>query len=273
MAKLPKQLLIKTLLEDGVITDTPRPYLGMSQLGAPCKRSLWYSFRTCYTRTFTPRQMRIFKRGDLEEPRILKDLESIGIAVVSTQATLVGYAGHCRGHTDGIVRNVPGYEGQDVLLEIKTAKDSSFKKYPKQGCKKTNRQYYFQVQVYMHYNSLALCLFIVTNKDTEERYYEIIRPDEDAIQDALNTAEEVIATDTPPGKIGQPDWWECKFCDAYDVCHFDAKIYACCRNCRFGEVRAEGKWHCLKFEKELSVEEQTKLRDETCYHEIETLSE
>ena len=56
-----------------------RPYLGMSKLGHPCSRYLWYSFRWCFTVEIEARKKRLFMRGHREEPAIIHELQQIGI--------------------------------------------------------------------------------------------------------------------------------------------------------------------------------------------------
>ena len=266
MSKLPSLIALKLKLDGEVETSLPRPYLGMSQLGGPCRRALWYYFRWCYTRTITQKQKRIFARGDLEEARIIKDLTAAGIHFYSPQGMLIGFAGHCRGHTDGKVSNVPGFGEEILVAEFKTAKASSFDKFVKKGCKVANRQYYCQSQTYMKHEKLTKTLFIVTNKDTEERYYEIIIFEPGLAEELDAISIDVISTDIPPPKIGGPTWFECKWCDAYKVCHFNEPVIRNCRNCIRSVIKSEGVWGCTYFEKDLTLEEQAiDRKGHNCY--------
>ena len=266
MAKLKKINPLKMLIEGRTTSELPRPYLGMSQLGGTCTRQLWYSFRWCYVRVHTPKQKRIFERGDLEEPRIIKDLESIGVKVSGDQTELVGFAGHCKGHVDAILENVPPHPSKTLLGEFKTANMASFKTFADKGCKIASPRYYTQCQVYMKYLKLDYCLFIVTNKNNEERHYEIIPYNETAAQAAEDVAIDVIQAEEPPPKIGGPTWFECKFCDAYDICHYNEEIHRCCRNCAKVQIKPEGVWYCTKYNRNLDHAEQSINRTKrSCY--------
>lgn len=248
----------------------PRPYLGMSQLGSPCKRYLWYTFRLAYERELSPRQLRIFERGELEEERILRDLAMIGVELVNRQERLVGYKGHLLGHSDGTLKNVPTLDPELVILaEFKTMNEAGFKKVQSQGVNKAYPGYYAQIQMYLKYTNLEICLFISTNKNTEERYYEIVSYDNEEIQRLEKIAVEVIDSTSPPPKVGGPTWYECKTCAAYDICQYNAPIYRGCRTCVNVEVHDEGKWFCKKLNQELSKDEQfIKRSTDSCYEPL-----
>lgn len=271
MAKLPQSDPIYNALENKLEIDMPRDYLGMSQLGHPCKRYLFYYFRWCFTRTITQRQKRIFARGDLEEPRVIADFEKIGMKVSDDQYELIGFAGHCKGHIDGVVERVPGAEKTPHLLEIKTAKASSFTKFKKEGVKKANENYWAQAQIYMYKMGLTRTLFSVTNKDTEERYFERIHLDKEAAEMYDMVAMEIIGSEELPIKIGGAEWFQCKMCDAKEICHFGDEIRKGCRNCAHVILRPEGKWVCGNKEsnlhdKELGKYEQKFVRNQhDCY--------
>jgi len=49
--------------------------LGISQIGRPCERYLWYLFRQCVKSKFSGRMYRLFERGNLEESRLIANLE------------------------------------------------------------------------------------------------------------------------------------------------------------------------------------------------------
>lgn len=268
MAKI-KTNTLSMKLEGPGETSLPRPYLGMSQLGSSCRRALWYYFRWTYKRHLDARKLRIFARGSLEEDRVLPDLERAGVQVLNRQLSLIGYKGHCKGHTDGTLANVPTIEQFLALCEIKTGNDAGFKKLKAQGLQAAYPEYYSQTQIYMKHGKLEVCLFIMTNKNTEERHYEIVFYDEDHANDKEKVAIEVIDATEPPPKIGGPTWFECKMCDAYDVCQYQAPVYKCCRNCARVEVRPDGIWFCNKFNKELTIDEQAINRPATsCYEPL-----
>ena len=64
---------LRLQIESGEIEQTNRVYLGMSQMGHSCSRYLWYYFRWATVQKHTPRKLRIFSRGNHEEPQAYTD--------------------------------------------------------------------------------------------------------------------------------------------------------------------------------------------------------
>jgi len=187
---------------------------------------------------------RLFRRGDWEENRIVADLEHVGMFFHSPQVEVVGLAGHVQGHIDGILYDVPGFEETSFLAEFKTANDKYFKQFQKLKCKKANQKYWYQAQSYMGRLKLKYCLFIVTNKNDEKRYIEIIEFNQDDFDYIESVALQILELDEPPERIGGPTWHECKFCNFYMVCHFGEKINKNCRTCRVGTIEDNYIWTC-----------------------------
>jgi hypothetical protein len=59
----------------------PRGHLGASEVGKPCARAVWYSFRRVHTVKHTGRMLRLFARGHREEDVVLLYLRQAGITV------------------------------------------------------------------------------------------------------------------------------------------------------------------------------------------------
>ena len=79
-------LKIEKIIESQKFVSDPREYLGASQIGNPCSRALWYSFRfATKPEPHTAREERLFNRGNIEEPVIEADLKRAGAKQVSSQ--------------------------------------------------------------------------------------------------------------------------------------------------------------------------------------------
>lgn len=245
--------LIETLIENKrVYPELPRPYLGLSMLGHECPRYLWYYLHWAFMRTVSPRMKRIFERGDLEEARVIRDLRDANCYVQSQQDALEFIDNYSKGHCDGVV-NIPS-EGLHVL-EIKTMKQSDFTKLRKSNIEAAKPVYYAQAMLYMHILKLEKALFVVTNKDTEERYYEVINYDETISNFLLSRAIDIIKSEIPPARINDnPSWFACKFCDAIEVCHYGKQPERNCRTCE--HVKKLDNWTCSKTDHELTIDEQ-----------------
>jgi hypothetical protein len=203
-----------------------------------------------------PRLARIFERGDLEEARVIADLKGKGIPTSSQQREIVDDTGHIRGHIDGCVTEVPGAEKTIHLLEVKTMNASRYKQYKKNGLARNFRAYWAQIHLYMGYLKISRCLYVVTNKDNEERSYDRIHFDEDTFKDYKRVGMDIVTSSAAPPRIGDPHWLTCKTCSALDICHKGASASRSCRTCRNVEMQLGGKWFCKKIKIELTTNDQ-----------------
>lgn len=244
---------VKFAIDCQKITSLPRPYLGMSQLGHPCSRNLWYYFRFTKELQHDARRERIFRRGSLEEPRVLKYLEGIGIKAVSTQEEHLAIDEHLQGHTDGVVVGVPDLPGK-VLLEIKTMADQYFKQLTKNDLKTSKLEYYCQAQVYMFYSQCEHCLHITVNKNTEELYIEIVAFDRQEAEALVSRAIDIINAPRPLAKLSQdPKFYRCNWCEFSGPCHFSEAYHKTCRTCSHAIIAEKGFWRCMNDDTEFDL--------------------
>lgn len=255
MAILPKRNIIEELIESQKVIQRKRHYIGASGIGGKCQRKVWLDFRWAYERTITARTNRIFTRGDLEENRVVYDLENAGMTVTGRQDGFVDDTGHISGHIDGIVTGVPG-DDRPHLLEIKTMNDARFKAYIKDGLKTTNFSYYVQMNLYMGFLNLERCIFITTNKNDESRLYKFYDFDHAVFSEYKKIAFDILTSDEMPPAIGGKTWYECKFCDAYKYCHGDQETQVNCRTCISANIEHGGTWSCEKTADTLSFSDQ-----------------
>lgn len=266
----------KNRIEDAPAKDQgfTRGYLGFSSIGHKCARALFYGFRFASRKKITPRMARIFERGDIEESRVIRDLKSIGIEVFrrdgdqkieltgeigEKQETLLGFAGHAKGHPDGRMLGVIEAPKTEHLLEIKTMNDSRFKNFQKNGVQVSDPIYYSQMQRLMKAMGLKRGMIIATNKNTEEREYERVYYDKDHAELLCRKEESIIVTNQPPADKFSRASFECKFCDHKAVCHDSEPPVKTCRSCEYVDLAFEGKWLCSFYDdKELSLDDQIK---------------
>lgn len=221
---------IKDDIENKQYPQEHREYLGMSQIGGDCKRKIWYDFRWCYESTIPARIKRLFERGFYEEEVLIKELINAGYKIDSTQIECIGSNEHIKGHPDIILSYNEGYK---LILEIKTAKESIFKQFVKLGIKAHYPAYYAQAQCYMHsFSDIGECLFIITNKNTEERHYEPIYYNKKEAEHLFRIAEDIVFSKFPPNKIGDATFFKCKWCNAAEICHWGSAISINCRTCK-----------------------------------------
>ena len=259
----PTKLKIAQMIEDVEIIQGHRAYLGVSQIGETCERKLRYSFRCVKQRSVTARVARLLQRGHNEEPIIIADLKKIGINVHSDQKEVVAGHGHIKGHIDGIAENVPDAPKTPHLLELKTANDKSFKDVSAKGIQQSKPIHFYQMVIYMYLLGLKRGLYIIVNKNNDERYYERIKEEPALAKSKLDDGvRKVIGVDAPMDKRYKPAWYECKWCDYYEICHFDGKIKQHCRTCSHCSIKNNGVFKCITKNLKLTFTQQMQGCDE-----------
>ncbi len=274
MAKLPIiENDLNFIMEDGMVRQDKRDYVGYSSIGQKCVRKTWYSFRWVKTTYVNKRIQRIFDRGNLEEDRVAQDLTNKGCSVVLKQSEVIGYAGHVKGHIDGVVVGVPTAEKTDHLFECKTMKASKYKEYLKVGLKIFSSAYWQQIHSYSGKLRLKRILFVACNKDTEERDYKRINYDKDQFEIGEKIASFILMSDSAPERLpnSSPTYFHCKWCDYSDICHKGARVEKNCRTCKYWDIEDEGKFSCSKHNLPLSTLDQGLMS--LCYTNDYELSE
>lgn len=233
-------------LEAPVHKQDKRTYLGMSQIGHSCETYLWLQFRWAYDAVISARINRLFGRGHREEPLMIAELAKAGIEVHSTQAEFIAGWGHIKGHCDGIAENVIEAPKTPHLAEFKTMGDKYFKQVCKTGVEAAKPIYYAQCQIGMKYFELKRTLFMAVNKNDDAYYIERLKYNPGIADMLIARAEGIILSPEPPLRRYKSSWYECKFCDARNQCHYGSKYSVSCRTCKAVSIEHEGQWVCLK---------------------------
>lgn len=245
---LTKRLKIETAIEGRRIVQEKRDYLGYSALGDICKRRVFYDWRWAIDRIITPQKQRLFDRGHQEERVVVADLERAGVRceyVLENQCEVVGPFGHTKGHPDGILYNVHDAPKTPHLLEVKTANNKAFREFKKFGVEKANPKYAMQAHAYMQKLDLTRCLFVVTQKETDERHYERIKLDKSVALEADSTAVELLTATAPPKRLSEDrEWWICRNCHNNELCHDNLPPLQNCRTCANSVLKTENRWMC-----------------------------
>jgi len=228
-----------------------REHLGGSVLGHPCARWLWLSFRWAVAPSFPGRILRLFRRGQNEEAQIVSDLRAIGIDIRETgdHQRRISPAPHLGGSIDGIIYSgVPEAPAKRHIAEFKTHSAKSFDKLEREGVKKAHHQHWVQMQVYMHgtADKIDRALYVAVCKDDDRLYTERVEYDKQAAEKAIQRGKDIVSADRPPLRInGDPSWWQCKMCQAHDLCHGSKLTREVnCRTCAHSTPLDDGQWRC-----------------------------
>lgn len=232
------------LRHHGAKADKRRAHLGASEIGGPCDRRLWYSFRWAGRPAVPGRVRRLFETGNLAEARFLTELRAIGVEIGEEQPSFFIGGGHFGGSADAVARGLPEAPKTWAIVEMKTHNAKSFAGLLKHGVQATKPEHWTQMQVYMGLAELDRALYLAANKDTDDLYSEWLHFDKVAFEAARDRAQRIIEADTPPlGISDDPTHWQCKYCPAFDTCHGNKIADLNCRTCAHS-TPVSGGWHC-----------------------------
>lgn len=204
----------KALME---IRDEKRDYIGASSIGHDCWRKIWYEFNGYEGLPIDPKIRRTFHIGHALEEKVKEWLKDAGIFVYNYLGPLKSESvPELSGHEDAVLRHT----GTDYIVEVKTAKDSSYRTFVTKGLELWNPQYYYQLQTYMGMSEVYRSYIIVLNKDTSEisdEYVEFNKKDYEKMEEK---ARIIASAKTPPPKVNSsPIWYQCKMCKFNKECH------------------------------------------------------
>lgn len=200
--------------------DDRRSYIGASSIGSDCLRQIWYQFKGVKAEKIPTRFRRTWAIGKRLEGLVIDWLDEAGITLgVLPNRTLKSInVPVFQGHIDSLWIGKGGV--YKAIIEIKTAKDASFKVFVKKGVKVWNPQYYAQIQSYMGMSGIHKTYILVLNKDNSDISDELVTFDADFYGQMEAKAKMVSTAVVAPPKVnGSPLWYQCKMCKFNKVCH------------------------------------------------------
>jgi len=226
-----------------------RPHLGASLIGHDCDRFLWLTFRHAMAPKFSGRMLRLFETGNLAAPRFVADLRAIGCEVSEEQEPgkqwrETAVDGHFGSAIDGAVLGLPEAPKTWHLVEMKTHNAKSFSLLVSKGVREAKPQHYAQMVVGMELHGFTRALYLAVNKDNDELYSERIKADPIEAARLLERARRIVYAEKPPERIGGPDWFQCKFCHFYPICHERQFPERNCRTCVHSTPVSGCRWEC-----------------------------
>jgi CRISPR/Cas system-associated exonuclease Cas4 (RecB family) len=266
------QAIYSAWLRRGTKSSKPSKALGASRVGIDCPRKVWYQFRHCFDADFDGRMYRLFNRGDLEEPRLVRDLRDIGCTVhevdpeTEKQFRVSALDGHLVGYLDAAILGLPEAPKTWHVCEFKTANHKDYAKLVKHGVAKVKPEHYAQMMIYMKLTKMKRAAYFVVNRETEEIYFERIRYNAGEAKALIGIAERIIYDIQPPERLSdRPDFWICKLCDAKAICWAGCQSETVfpvprlsCRQCCHATPSKGGNWHCGRHDKALTFDCQLK---------------
>lgn len=273
---------LNAILDARVAENKPRHgyRIPASQIGSDCARALFYDFWWITApEVHSGQQLRLFETGNIEEERLVADLERAGLVVVTHDPDKVddegnpkqigvSFAdGHGYGYLDGEVAGVIEAPKKIHVMEAKSHNDASFKALLKaeekhgvgQAVKHAKPEHYGQCQVYMAKRGKDRALYIAVNKNTDQIFVERIEYDYKHFEKLDRLARRIWGDTTPPARISdKPEFFRCSWCRHKDYCHDLSAVMPerNCRTCIFSQACDGGEWLCRKHRRSLDREAQ-----------------
>lgn len=215
--------LSQLVLETVESSHTPeiRRYIGCSSIGHPCNRYLWYAYHSAPGQEESTELLLSFEIGKRLEDMILSYIEETGIQIIRPNKFNHGLL--CRdneipefqGHMDAIIT----ISGQECVLEIKTAKSTSFQNFVKKGLQQWSSQYYAQLQSYMGMKNYTKGALLAINKDTSELHHEWVDFDHYYYNELREKARNIYLSEEPPNRINKNEtYYLCARCKYRKTC-------------------------------------------------------
>lgn len=204
------------------IKDEPRPYIGASSIGNPCERAIWYGLHHSDKKIVSAKQRMTFQIGHALETLVINWLIGAGFRLIADLPMNYLLATECkelpifRGTMDALLWKK---DGTQELIEIKTAKDSSFQIFKKKGVRLWYPQYYDQMQSYMGMAGLSKGWLIALNKDTSELHVECVHFDAEHYKRLVEKARMISEAVIEPARISNSaSYFKCKICSYSGEC-------------------------------------------------------
>jgi hypothetical protein len=249
----------------------PRPYIGMSGIGNPCIRAVWYGKHWAKKRTMAAKSLRAIQDGFGGEDVMASRLRMVkGITLhtvdpaTGKQFSLESHGGHVRGHMDGAIQGILEAPQTWHVWEHKQVNETKFNKLQKlvaelgekNALEQWDAVYFAQAQMYM--GNTGMDRHFLTVATPGGRDYMSVRTEfqKDKFAALEQRAQMVIDAQEPPERIGGPDWFECKWCDYASICHGTEAPAVNCRTCAHSTAAGGGSWACERTARVMSIADQ-----------------
>lgn len=226
----PTLAAIDRILEETTNNQAKRTYIGASSIGDECARKLWLRYHTDAREIFTADTIRKFNEGHRTEDVMAAHLRMVpGIQLWTHKEDGKQYGfvdGHIAGHYDGVILGLLQSPSTPHIWEHKATNEKSYNEFKKlaiddekTALQKWNATYYAQAVINMYKEGLDRHYLTVSTPGMRD--YWSCRTEANPVfaQALLEKGKRIAAMKEPPERIGGPDWYKCKWCAFYGICH------------------------------------------------------
>lgn len=247
----------------------PRSYLGVSQIGHPCARHLYYGFRWAEERRMPASAIRAIEDGFRGEDVMAARLRMVPGITLQTVDPATGeqfavrHGGHVAGHLDGMILGVLEAPKTPHVWEHKQVNEKKFadlkKLIDKLGEKHALAQwdevYHAQALCYMELRGIGRHFLTVGTPGGRDYVSVRTEADPQAARKLLARAESIVNATEPPLRISEdPAWFLCRWCPHHAICHGDAAPLVNCRTCAHSTPMDDGSWSCNRHGPEIPLD-------------------
>ena len=267
---------LKRCYEKNQVRESSRGYLGASELGHVCDVRLWLNFRKSTLSFFPAETLFKFDDGNYSETitaQRLQQTKGINLRIVDEktgeQFSANSLGGHLRGNIDGFILGVKQLPNIEMIWEHKCVDQSKFNKVSnllkripyERLLKEWDYNYFVQAQMYMYLFQKDYHFLTISSAGSRDYVEVITEKNYEAIGSNLERAKRIIASDDPGDLIASSaDKFPCSYCGNKGICFKEELPIPNCRNCincvPLKGKDSDGDWHCAKFNKNLTKQEQ-----------------
>lgn len=213
--------------------------IGFGEIGHECSRYLWYKINATEGETFSAATLRIFRNGHQDEAAMAADLRRVeGIELWThdpnrdnKQYKFETLGGRFTGRLDGVILGLKQAPKTPAIWEHKSTNEKKFaelqklidKHGEKDALRHWNMLYFAQAQSNMFHAGLDRHYMTVSTPGLRSVLSLRTELSKEYAESLVGKADRIIKATVPPERIGGPDWWACKFCRFYNMCHFGDK--------------------------------------------------
>ncbi|WP_435018468.1 oxidoreductase [Tundrisphaera sp. TA3] len=259
-------------LEAESLKELPRGYIGMSSVGEACSRMLYYRFRWAWRETFDAETLKLFDDGHRTEDLVIARLKLASQLTVVDRDPATGEQirhrdldGHFSGGQDGEILGLLQAPKTRHILEVKATREKKFNELKaiirkvgqKAALRVWNPVYYAQAVLYMYYRGLTRHYTVVSTPGGRDWLGLRTEADTAFALQLRAKAQRIIKASEPPIRIGSSsDCEDCRYCKFTGICHDDVPPLRNCRTCLHSTPVEQGGWHCARWDKPLTVDDQ-----------------
>lgn len=235
----PTLAAMKLAVEGVASQEPPRNYLGASAIGDECARKLWLTINPewiheRYSVTYKPmpyNNVAAIEDGHRTEDLIVERMRLVdGLQLWTKDDNGEQYGfdwGFLSGHYDGVILGLFQAPKTPHIFEVKCCKDKKYAALQKcirdygekNALKHWDEVYYAQAVIYMEAEELTRHYLVCSLPGGRDQISVRTEANPKFAKALIEKAKRIHGAKEPPERIAGKDYFKCKWCKFYEVCH------------------------------------------------------